>query len=50
MALLESARYMIDGRGIKSIEHDVDVATTIVSLARYSDDFTRSAGPSMMFS
>ncbi|KAL3889501.1 hypothetical protein ACJMK2_001839, partial [Sinanodonta woodiana] len=32
-----------------SIENDVDVATTVIGLARYSDDYTRSAGPSMMF-
>ena len=49
MALFGSARYLIDGKEIESIEHDVDVATTIIGLARYSDDYTRSAGPSMMF-
>ena len=49
MALFESARYLIDGREIESIECEVDVSTTIIGLARYSDDYTRSAGPSMMF-
>ena len=49
MALFESARYLIDGKEIESIEREVDIATTIIGLARYSDDFTRSAGPSMMF-
>ncbi len=49
MALFNSARYIIDGKEIESIEQDVDVATTIIGLARYSDDYTRSAGPSMMF-
>ena len=49
MALFESARYLIDGKEIESIEREVDVATTIIGLARYSDDYTRSAGPSMMF-
>ena len=49
MALLESARYLIDGKEIESIDREVDVATTIIGLARYSDDYTRSAGPSMMF-
>ncbi|KAL3864654.1 hypothetical protein ACJMK2_006318 [Sinanodonta woodiana] len=49
MALFESARYLIDGKEIESIERDVDVATTIIGLARYSDDYTRSAGSSMMF-
>jgi hypothetical protein len=49
MALFGSARYLIDGREIESIENDVDVATTVIGLARYSDDYTRSAGPSMMF-
>ena len=50
MALFDSARYLIDGKEIESIEKDVDVATTIIGLARYSDDYTRSAGPSMIFS
>jgi hypothetical protein len=49
MALFDSATYMIDGRNIESIQKDVDVATTILGLARYSDDYSRSAGPSMMF-
>jgi hypothetical protein len=49
MALFESARYLIDGKEIESIDREVDVATTIIGLARYSDDYTRSAGPSMMF-
>ncbi len=40
---------MIDGKNIESIQKDVDVATTIIGLARYSDDYSRSAGPSMMF-
>jgi hypothetical protein len=40
---------MIDGKNIESIQKDVDVATTILGLARYSDDYSRSAGPSMMF-
>ncbi len=34
---------------IESIQKDVEVATTILGLARYSDDYSRSAGPSMMF-
>ena len=49
MALFDSAKYLIDGKEIESIERAVDVATTIIGLARYSDDYTRSAGPSMMF-
>ena len=49
MALFESAKYLIDGKEIESIDREVDVATTIIGLARYSDDYTRSAGPSMMF-
>ena len=49
MALFENARYLIDGKEIESIEREVDVATTIIGLARYSHDYTRSAGPSMMF-
>ena len=49
MALFRSASYLIDGREIETIQDNVDVATTIIGLARYSDDFTRSAGPSMMF-
>ena len=49
MALFNSARYLIDGKEIESIDQDVDIATTIIGLARYSDDYTRSAGPSMMF-
>ncbi|KAL3875391.1 hypothetical protein ACJMK2_033344 [Sinanodonta woodiana] len=49
MALFESATYVIDGKEIESIEREVDVATTIIGLAEHSDDYTRSAGPSMMF-
>ncbi len=49
MALFDSATYMIDGKNIESIQKDVDVATTILRLARYSDDYSRSDGPSMMF-
>jgi hypothetical protein len=49
MALFDNARYLIDGQSIEAIDNNVDVATTIIGLARYSDDYTRSAGPSMMF-
>jgi hypothetical protein len=41
---------MIDGKHIESCLENVDIATTILGLARYSDDYSRSAGPSMMFS
>jgi acyl-CoA synthetase (AMP-forming)/AMP-acid ligase II len=40
---------MIDRKNLESIQNNVDVATTILGLARYSDDYSRSAGPSMMF-
>ena len=39
MALFSSAQYVINSTKIEAIENDVDVATTIIGLARYSDDF-----------
>jgi hypothetical protein len=44
MALFDNARYLIDGQSIEAIDNNVDVATTIIGLARYSDDYTRSSG------
>jgi len=49
MALFKIATYLIDAAEIESIYDNVDVTTTTIGLARYSDDYTRSAGPSMMF-
>ena len=49
MALFQSAQYIIGTTKIESIDNDVDVATTIIGLARYSDDFIKSAGHFMMF-
>ncbi|KAK3591171.1 hypothetical protein CHS0354_029022 [Potamilus streckersoni] len=34
---------------LESVQKDVDVATIILGLARYSDDYSRSTCPSMMF-
>ncbi|KAK3601701.1 hypothetical protein CHS0354_016059 [Potamilus streckersoni] len=44
----DTSRYFLLSKAFLEIE-DVDVATTILGLARYSDDYSRSAGPSMMF-
>ena len=41
MALFGSAQYIIGTTKIESIDNDVDVATTIIGLARYSDDFIK---------
>ncbi|KAL3860229.1 hypothetical protein ACJMK2_010383 [Sinanodonta woodiana] len=49
MELFSSARYLIDGREIESIQSDLGVATTILGLVTYSDDYQRTVGPSMMF-
>ena len=49
MALFESANYLIDGKEIESIQSDLGVVTNILGLARYSDDYQRTIGPSMMF-
>ena len=35
MALFSSATHMIDNRETESIQNNVDIATTIVGLARY---------------
>ena len=44
MGLFKSAQYIIGTTKIESIDNDVDVASTIIGLARYSDDFIKSAG------
>ena len=49
MALFSSAQYIIGTTKKESIDNDVDIASTIIGLARYSDDFIKSAGHSMMF-
>ncbi|KAL3861948.1 hypothetical protein ACJMK2_007956 [Sinanodonta woodiana] len=49
MALFNSARYLIDGKEIEAIQSDLGVATTILGLVTYSDDYQRTVGPSMMF-
>ncbi|KAL3887535.1 hypothetical protein ACJMK2_027475 [Sinanodonta woodiana] len=48
MELFGSARYLIDGKEIESIQSDLGVATTILGLVAYSDDYQRTIGPSMM--
>ena len=48
MALFSSAQYMINSNKIESIDNDVDIANTILGLVRYSDDYIRSAGYSMI--
>ena len=47
MALFSSAQYYINSTKIEAIDNDI--AITITGLARYSDDFIKSAGHSMMF-
>ncbi|KAL3871355.1 hypothetical protein ACJMK2_039362 [Sinanodonta woodiana] len=49
MALFDSARYLIDGKEIESIQSDLGITTTILGLVRYSDDYQRTVDPSMMF-
>ena len=48
MALFSRAQNVINATKIEAIDNDVDVATTIIGLARYSDDFIKSSGHSMI--
>ena len=48
MALFSSAQYIIGTTKIESIDNDFDVASTIIGLARYTDDVIRSDGSSMV--
>jgi len=49
MALFNSAKYIIDGNEIQTISGHLGIATTILGLVHYSDDYQRTLGPSMMF-
>ena len=49
MALFNGATYMNDESEFESIETYVDVAKTILDVARYSGDYTGSVDPSKMF-
>ena len=49
MALFSSAQFIIGTTKIESICIDVDAASTSIRLARYSEDFIKSAGDLIMF-
>lgn len=49
MALFESASYRINGQEVETLNQNVDVATTILGLVRYSDDYAKSTGTSMFW-
>ena len=49
MALFDSVRYMINGQEIEALNTNADIATTILGLMSYSDDYSKTAGTSMFW-
>lgn len=49
MALFDTARYTINGQEIEALNNNMDIATTILGLVSYSDDYAKTAGTSMFW-
>ena len=49
MALFSDARYKINGTTVESIDGNVGIATTVMGLARMSDDYAKTAGTNFMW-
>ena len=49
MALFGDARYKINGMTVESVDNNVGIATTIMGLARMSDDYAKTAGTNFMW-
>ena len=49
MALFESVSYWINGVEVEALNNNVDIATTILGLVRYSDDYAKTTGTSLLW-
>ena len=49
MALFGDARYKINGMTVESVDNNVGIATTVMGLARMSDDYAKTAGTNFMW-
>ena len=49
MALFGDARYKVNGMTVESVDNNVGIATTVMGLARMSDDYAKTAGTNFMW-